>query len=467
MNFLKRAYLSLTRRLGKSFILLLIIFILSNVMAGSIAISQASTNVEKTMKSQLGADATIELDYEKIQNWGETEWNAMQNLTPDMVEQVGQLPQVKYYDYNTETWLMAKNLKTYDPNVVEPSDYNYFGLKGVQYADILDIAKGDATLSEGRVFTQAEVDEGKPLGLISDKMAEVNNLHLGDLIVFTNIYYNSQGQQIEHEVMLEIIGIFTPKIQQQSNQNKGGWIDYSAFNRVYTPNKVTQGENDWQTQQYVNEYPDANVKVGQIYITPTFVLNNPEEVETFKTDAKAFIPDYYKVRADSDAYDAVAGPINFIGGLSKTILYVAIGATILILGLVVILFLRDRKHELGIYLSLGEAKWKVVSQIMIEVMSVAFIAITLSLVSGSSIADATSQSMISMGVGITEGSNGGIMPYYDPNSITQEDVLAAYTIRFNMEYVAYLYGVGLGTVLISTLAPMVYILRLKPKKIMM
>jgi len=34
MNFMKRAFLSLIRRKGKSLILLIIIFILSNVMAG-------------------------------------------------------------------------------------------------------------------------------------------------------------------------------------------------------------------------------------------------------------------------------------------------------------------------------------------------------------------------------------------------------------------------------------------------
>lgn len=68
MNFMKRAFLSLIRRKGKSLILLVIIFILSNVMAGSIAIGQASRNVEKTMKQQLGANATVELDWEKMQN---------------------------------------------------------------------------------------------------------------------------------------------------------------------------------------------------------------------------------------------------------------------------------------------------------------------------------------------------------------------------------------------------------------
>lgn len=476
MNYLKRALLSLTRRQGKSLILLLIVFILSNIMAGSIAISQASKNVERTMKEQLGANATIELDWEKVQNWTNEDWTNMKMITPEDVEEIGVLPQVKYYDYNTDAYLTSTEIKNYDPNM----DYEncqgctpYFYLRGVQYEGILDIVKGDATLVEGRVFTKEEVANGDYVGLISDKVAEVNNLHIGELVPLVNLFqmWDEQGQmsnEIRRDVLIEIIGIYTPKIVENQDQNlkEGGWIDYSLFNRVYVPNKVSLAESRWQTEQYMIQYPDSGANPDQIYITPSFVLNSPEEVESFKNDAKTLLPDYYKITVSSDAYDAVAGPIKFVGQLSNTILYVAIGATILILGLVVILFLRDRKHELGVYLALGERKWKVVGQIVIEVLAVAFIGITLSLFSGNSIAEATSQSMIDMGVGAT-GTTDQPIYYYNPTNISQEDVINAYAIEFNLDYVLILYGVGLSTVLVSTIGPMIYILRLKPKKIMM
>lgn len=56
---------------------------------------------------------------------------------------------------------------------------------------------------------------------------------------------------------------------------------------------------------------------------------------------------------------------------------------------------------------------------------------------------------------------------YNPGGITEEDVMEAYSIQFSWDYVLILYGVGVGTVLLSSIAPMIYILRLKPKKIMM
>lgn len=475
MNFLKRAFLSLVRRKGKSLILLVIIFILSNVMAGSIAIGQASNNVEKTIKLQLGANASVELDWEKMQDWTEEQWNSLEYITPEMADKIGGLSYVKYYDYSSETYINSTTLTQYDPNMVEVPTISYFPIKGVQYAPILDIVNGNATLVNGRTFNESEITNADYVALISDKVAELNNIFVGDVIYLQNTFSiwkeDNTVEEIKRDIALEVIGIFTPKVEQ-SEENNGGWIDYTPFNRIYVPNGVVHAENRWMNEQYAIAYPDSNIKIDQIYITPTFVLNNPEDVESFRTEAKNLLPDYYKVTVSSDAYDSVAGPIKFIGSLSNIILYVAIGATILILSLVVILFLRDRKHELGIYLSLGESKSKVVGQILIEVLSIAIIAITLSLLTGNSIAESTSQSMMDLRNEITGNTdNGGViyrdMGYYPTNGVTEDDVLEAYKIEFSWDYVLILYGVGLGTVLLSSIAPMIYILRLKPKKIMM
>ena len=475
MNFLKRAFLSLVRRKGKSLILLVIIFILSNVMAGSIAIGQASKNVERTIKLQLGANASVELDWEKMQDWTEEQWNSLEYITPETADKIGSLSYVKYYDYSSETYINSSTLTQYDPNMVEVPTMSYFPIKGVQYAPILDIVNGNATLVNGRTFNETEITNADYVALISDKVAELNNVFVGDVIYLQNTFSiwkeDNTVEEVKRDIALEVIGIFTPKVEQ-SEENNGGWIDYTPFNRIYVPNGVVHAENRWMNEQYAIAYPDSNVNIDQIYITPTFVLNNPEDVESFRTEAKNLLPDYYKVTVSSDAYDSVAGPIKFIGSLSNIILYVAIGATILILSLVVILFLRDRKHELGIYLSLGESKSKVVGQILIEVVSIALIAITLSLLSGNSIAESTSQSMMDLRNEITGNTgDGGViyrdMGYYPTNGVTEEDVLEAYKIEFSWDYVLILYGVGLGTVLLSSIAPMIYILRLKPKKIMM
>ena len=71
MNYLKRAWLSVTRRKGKSLLLFIIIFILGNVIAGAVSIQQATLNVERTIKSQMGAAVTLRPDYD---NMKESDW---------------------------------------------------------------------------------------------------------------------------------------------------------------------------------------------------------------------------------------------------------------------------------------------------------------------------------------------------------------------------------------------------------
>ncbi|WZU02242.1 FtsX-like permease family protein [Erysipelothrix sp. D19-032] len=80
--------------------------------------------------------------------------------------------------------------------------------------------------------------------------------------------------------------------------------------------------------------------------------------------------------------------------MAQITLIVVVSATILILSLVIVLFLRDRKHELGVYLSLGDRRGRVVGQIVMEVMMVAFVGLTLSLVTGNYLAKGLSSNLM-------------------------------------------------------------------------
>ena len=88
MNYLKRAWLSVTRRKGKSLLLFIIIFILSNVIAGAVSIQQATQNVEKTIKNKMGATETLRLDYE---NMKDGDYENIENLKMKTITAVGEL----------------------------------------------------------------------------------------------------------------------------------------------------------------------------------------------------------------------------------------------------------------------------------------------------------------------------------------------------------------------------------------
>ncbi|MEI3605875.1 ABC transporter permease [Pseudogracilibacillus sp. SE30717A] len=489
MNFIKRGFLSIIRKKGKSLILLAVIFILGNLIAGAISIQQATGNVEKNIKEKLGAAATVELDYETLDSFSDEEWESVEieDIDLNLIKQIGELSYLKYYDYSMATNLGSESIESYqgeemDGDVVMMGPSMDFMLKGINYAPVIDFEEQKGKLIDGRVFTQEEIDNGTSVAIISKKLAEKNNLHVGDTFTLENQVYDYDDETGEEElidsrdVVLEIIGLFEPQSVKKDQEEKTDdymidWMDIDYQNTVYVPNEIVASENKYYWEAYMKMDEEYAAMVEEEdesfeYYTPVFVLNNPEDIEAFEEEVNPLLPEYYTVISATDQYDSIAGPMESMSKLSKYILIVAVIATVLITGLVVLLFLRDRKRELGIYLSLGERRSHVVGQILSEIMVVALIGITLSVFSGSFLASQISDTMIKAGDKNTSYEE---VIYYNElhTNLTTEDVLDSYEVNLNSSYILGFYGIGLLTILISTVIPLMYIVRLNPKKILM
>lgn len=487
MNFIKRGFVGIMRRKGKSLILLAVLFILGNLIAGAISIQQATNNVEYNIRERLGATIVIERDYQTIEALSDEEMVNLESedISVESIRQVGELPYVKYYDYYTHFGLGSKSLKYYfgqdvDQAAAEETKID-FGMKGINYPNVLDFENGDGNLIDGRVFSQDEIDNGSPVTLISEKLAEINNLHVGDTIVLNNDVYSYDLDTYEEELfssrdlVLEVIGIFEivavkDDIEFDFGQGTINWEDTLVQNTIYVPNQVIFNEMDFdweETKKAIPEFADTMTENPQIGSYRTmYVLESHEYIDAFKQEADPLLPPYYHVVSSGDHYDTISGPVESMSTLSRYVFMAAIFATILIAGLVVLLFLRDRKHELGIYLSLGEKRGRVIGQILIEVMVVAFVGVTLSLFSGNFIASQVSQTLIKT----DETADFEQVDYINKDltsDLTVDDVIGLYEVKLNTNYILVFYSVGLATILISTLLPLIYIVRLNPKQILM
>jgi len=56
--------------------------------------------------------------------------------------------------------------------------------------------------------------------------------------------------------------------------------------------------------------------------------------------------------------------MDTLDSLAAMVLSMTIGAMILIVSLLIMLFLRERKHEMGIYLSIGEKRSRIILQMI-------------------------------------------------------------------------------------------------------
>lgn len=483
MNFLQRAMCSVSRRKGKSLLLFLVIFVLGNVIAGAVAISQSSTNVEDEVKGQLGATATIEMDWESFSKDNEENMeNAPYPSGPklDVYKEIGASPYVKYYDYSIPGSISSKKLERFEleegmsmsgiPGAV------FLNTKGINYPEMIDIKEGKIKLADGRLFTPEEIEKGSSVAIVSTQFAQTNNLKIGDQLVLDDNAWEEDPNATSKtfDLPVQVVGLFDLlQLEQSENKNsaKGGqdtWMSTEALNTIYLTNGAARELAAKQMEFYLqdNESIEMMPEVDDFY-RPVFVLNNPEDLPAFRQETQALLPEYYIVRDSSQQWDEIGGSLKKMSQISGYVVIVATLATLAIISLVVLLFMRDRKHELGVYLSLGESRSKVIGQIAIETLAVSVLALLASLVTGNFLGEQISNSLIATNLFGNPDSFGMMYSDIFTSNLTSEDVMEAYKITFSTGYVVSFMGIGLVTVALSTIAPLAYILRLNPKKIMM
>jgi putative ABC transport system permease protein len=524
MNFIKRAFLSLSRRVGKTLILFLVILILGNLIAATVAMRQAISQSEELAKITLGANVSVGLDDQKLMAaWNAGEEPDFGNLSAEQIEELGARPEVKSFDYTLDVYLTSKTLQNYEPPSgdgnglmrASGSEGASVILRGIHYAPVQLIEEGKLNLVEGRVFTQQEIEQGTLVGLISDKLAEQNNLHLGDTVIATNeirdysesiVTYVVDGEEVtggsaevtpsgevtnngvvvdSHDVVIEIIGIFSLASGGEAPSTSGKapsqdeWIqqmmESDTYSTVFVPIGVSQEEELFMTDAYRKLYAEEGYEDTAYtpWYTPLYVLNSVDDLASFEEAAEAVLPEYYTVLSADSQFEQIAGPMKSIQGIVNIVLIASVIAALIIVSLVVVLFLRDRRKEFGIYLSLGVRKPAIIGQVLTEVLVVALIGLGIALFTGNLISGGISHELIENQLVAAQQANGGSYSYSGGTAgmlmgnLSLDDIIANYKVGISVPYILTFLGLGVGVSVLSCIVPLLYVLRLKPKKILM
>lgn len=530
MNFFKRGLTSLVRKPGKSLILLLLIFVLCNVIAGAVSVKSALANTEDAMLGSMGVEVNIVMDYDNWDKLFSDEFESgtftMPVITPDIIEKIGMSEYVRFYDYSFDVWYGALGLSEYyadnmggdigiwkEAGVDEEQVNAYFRLTGGQNADLSAVRDGDITISEGRTYTAEEIKSGAKVLLVSDKVAALNGLTVGSTVKFRETIYEPYDYPIMYEKYdaaisseipvvepggfgvsepyepkkykdvdfeFTVIGIFTATpVKVTDKDGKVTEQDSPLINRMYTNNTALNECEATLSAEYAAAGHDSE---RYSEISSFFVLKSPDEVELFESQNKQYLPRGFIFTNNASSFESIQTPLSNVEWIADIVMWVAVGATVLIISLLVTLFLRDRKHEMGIYLALGERKGTIAAQILTEVLIVALIAVSLSVFSGNVIAGKMSTTMLENQLAEEQknkidndysyGSSGiWIGDYFgevvDDDTMSSEEIMELYDVKLDIKTVLFIYVVGMGSVLVSTLVPIMYTLRLKPKKILM
>lgn len=140
------------------------------------------------------------------------------------------------------------------------------------------------------------------------------------------------------------------------------------------------------------------------------------------------------------------------------------------------LTIKERRKELGILLSIGEKKGKLIGQLLVEVLCIAVLAFSLSIFTGGTVSQKMGDSLLQKEITASEeqennpGQRVGVaVRGAGMGSDLDQDVdpIDNIDVSVTSQDVMKLGGLGLLIAILSTIIPALSILRLKPKEILL
>lgn len=492
MNFFKRAMQSLWAKKGRSLLLIAVFAaILVFVLAGLTIRSAAETSVENAKKS-VGATVTLSANRQAMFN-KKTESDSEQtssseetrpdpgsfSLTPVNLtdaEKIAALAGVKSYSFETsasaDQSTGAEPISSEDTSSeseetegmggpggkMQMQSQGDFQIKGVSNSeDYSDFSSGTAKLIDGTAITTE--DEGSANVLIEKALAEANELAVGDTFKIKN----SDDEDVE----VTIKGIYETS---ETGDSMG-----MRFNFMNPANTIIAS---YTFANSLNGDDSADTIDSAVY-----TLEDPKDMEDFVAKAEKLIDtETFSLQTNDQMYQQMLQPLNNVASFAKNIVLLVAAAGVIILTLIVMMSIRERKYEIGVLLSLGEARAKVIGQFFVEIVVCMIIALGIAGVSGNLVGNAVGNQLLSQqstSAQTAEGQNGPGgqgMPGAQGErgqggagrmaNLTASQEVKDLNISVKPMEIVSLAGIGLGISMFSILLSSAGILRLNPKKIL-
>jgi len=476
MYFMNRAFLYIRKQKAKTILLLILFFLIANIVLAGLSIQSTSEAAVILTRQEIGADilytanaSKINLDYKNNIIDATTDKTTLDGIP--LVGNVALLldsPFVESFDMVSTYEVTSVDLTPYDTRTTAPTavtggskillgtgttdgDLSFETFSRVEPTDF---GAETATLIEGRFATEAEINEGAYVAIIETNLAQINGLNIGDIMTLTPTAVGHTETTIDYT----IIGIYESTELIDDKTLSSLVTSLLPQNRIYTPfnTLVSMG----YTADEVN-----NFVLDKAIIT----LDDPINIEAYLASIEGLIPlTYGIISANDTVYESLAGPIETLGSLSAILVWIVVIAGASILSLITALTISQRKNEIGILLAIGESKFKLIGQFVVETVVIALIAFTLSTFTGMEIGKVISSAtldsfLISEEPTVaTTGSGKNNTTTVDPSTLAPVELEFGFDPLVMIEF----FSAGILISVISVLIPALYVTRFNPKQIL-
>ena len=469
---IKNALLSLKKNIGKTILLFVIIVVITNLVIAGLSIQSATKKSMDQIRSSLGNDVTLSVDFRnmmKNREPGESVSNE-NTLTTTMADTLKDLKYVENYNYQISTSANSDSINAVesetDNNQQDTNrpdnqknqnstqgDFTISANTTMKYLD--SFTNNNYKLTKGRLLTTK--DQNTNNCVIETNLASDNDLSVGDTFTITTTV---NDETITQELI--IVGIY----EIQSTNEIGSAHFNNPVNTIYTDLSIGQtltgsSENITSAIYYLDDSENAEAFV---------------ELAKKKSDIDF---DTFSLDANNRLYQQNASSLESMQSFAKMFVWIVVIAGSAILCLILALTIRNRYYEIGVLLSLGQSKVKIIAQQLIEIGLIAVVAFVISLGTG----QLTSHYMGNM---LESGSSSNVMQMdqkddqpndnqQKTNTQTKENFLGnmmegpsnqELDVSITGENVVQLAGVTAAICIVSIAVPAAYVLRLTPRQIL-
>lgn len=209
---------------------------------------------------------------------------------------------------------------------------------------------GELELIEGRHITP----EDSWSAVISRALAEQNGLSVGDRFEagYSPETRAEDPSRLEEPFSFTIVGIFDITRQQtQLNQAEPSMLQNAVFIDVVAGHAIDSGDPTHSRYRY-----------GVI-----FMVDDPRDLEQTVAAAQSNLDmQHFRCVVDDTEYRQSVQPLERMETTMKLLTVVLVGIGTIILALVLLLWIRQRTKEIGIYLSIGLSKQNILLQLLTE-----------------------------------------------------------------------------------------------------
>ena len=378
-----------------------------------------------------------------------------------------------------------------DKGMFSSSDFSVIGYSSDNAMTAFTVDKTASILEGGSMFNEGATEKEC---VISEELAIFNDISLGDTITLTN-------PSLETEVYeLKVVGFYKDSANNDFSMSMFGKSQDPA-NQIYMSAAALQTMLDASeeasttiTDENTGRESDSAIKGS---LSATYVFATPDDYYTFEKEVYTLGLDgsYTVSSPDISAFENSLVPLNTLSKMAGWFLIVILAIGGIILVVLNIFNVRERKYEVGVLTAMGMKKWKVATQFVCEILVVTMIAViigagigavssvpvTNTLLKGQIESQTAEQNQIDENFGRPGtgsgkmGQMGGQQPPSDKGMDDNlfknmfdnaENYISEVNSAMNLTVVFQMLGVGLILTLVASMASVLFIMRYDPLKIL-